>query len=120
MNFGIWRPGSLDHAEFVRQNRNLEKQVQELQGRKWLYAHAYYTENEFWATYDRPAYDALRTKYAASYLPSVYDKVKVDVESKGARKPMGGVRPFQGLYGVYKAWRGGDYLLPSSKKAPSS
>lgn len=120
MNFGIWRPGSLDHDEFVRQNRDLEKQVRALQGRKWLYAHAYYTEDEFWATYDRPAYDALRAKYAASYLPSVYDKVKVDVEAKGARKPMGGVRPFQGLYGVYKAWRGGDYLLPSTKKAPSS
>jgi Delta24-sterol reductase len=31
------------------------------------------------------------------------------------------VRPLQGLYGVYKAWRGGDYLLPSTKKkAPSS
>ncbi|KAK8114340.1 hypothetical protein PG999_006409 [Apiospora kogelbergensis] len=116
MNFGIWRPGSLDHGEFVRQNRELERKVQGLGGKKWLYAHAYYTEDEFWQSYDREAYHALRTKYAATYLPSVYDKVKVD-DSKGREepRPMGGVRPFQGLYGVYKAWQGGDYLMRSKK-----
>lgn len=112
MNFGIWRPGSVNHDEFVRQNRDLERKVQELGGKKWLYAHAYYTEEEFWAAYDRESYDALRRTYSATYLPSVYDKVKVDVDTQGQqKKPFKGVRPLQGLYGVYKAWRGGDYLL---------
>ncbi|KAI1878149.1 uncharacterized protein JN550_000331 [Neoarthrinium moseri] len=112
MNFGIWRPGSLDHDQFVQQNRGLEKKVQELGGKKWLYAHAYYTEDEFWASYDRESYDTLRRTYSATYLPSVYDKVKVDPQNRANRKkPFHGVRPLQGLYGVYKAWRGGDYLL---------
>ncbi|KAH6654456.1 FAD binding domain protein [Truncatella angustata] len=112
LNFGIWRPGSLNRDKFVRQNRNLEKKVQELGGKKWLYAHAYYTEEEFWASYDRESYDDLRRRYSAAYLPSVYDKVKVDVEAERHRKkPFKGIRPLQGLYGVYKAWKGGDYLL---------
>jgi Delta24-sterol reductase len=112
MNFGIWRPGSLNHETFIQQNRDLEKKVQEVGGKKWLYAHAYYTEEEFWASYDRESYDTLRRTYSATYLPSVYDKVKVDVEAQGhQKKPFGGLRPLQGLYGVYKAWRGGDYLL---------
>ncbi|KAH8673861.1 hypothetical protein BX600DRAFT_456381 [Xylariales sp. PMI_506] len=119
MNFGIWGPGSEDRREFVELNRALEKKVQELGGRKWLYAHAYYTEEEFWASYDRESYDSLRRKYSATYLPSVYDKVKVDIESEDAPpRPFYGIRPLQGLYGVYKAWRGGDYLL--AKKQPKA
>lgn len=112
LNFGVWRPGSASKAKFVTQNRNLEKKVQELGGKKWLYAHAYYTEAEFWASYDKGSYDDLRRRYSACYLPSVYDKVKVTVEAgKKEKKPFNGIRPLQGLYGVYKAWRGGDYLL---------
>lgn len=117
MNFGIWKPGSTRKAEFVRQNRDLEKKVQELGGKKWLYAHAYYTEDEFWASYDKGSYDDLRRRYSACYLPSVYDKVKIDVETeKSRKKPFRGIRPLQGLYGVYKAWRGGDYLLEKGSK----
>ncbi|KAF3013792.1 hypothetical protein E8E14_010961 [Neopestalotiopsis sp. 37M] len=110
LNFGIWRPGSTKHDVFLRQNRDLEKKVHELGGKKWLYAHAYYTEEEFWAAYDRQSYDDLRRRYSAAYLPSVYDKVKVN-SAESPRKPCRGVRPLQGLYGVYKAWKGGDYLL---------
>ena len=77
-------------------------------------------KDEFWQIYDRPAYVALREKYGATYLPDVYSKVKVDLlanesadvkqrDSVKARiKDIGAVR---GLYGVYSAWRGGDYLL---------
>jgi delta24-sterol reductase len=117
MNFGIWRPGSTNHDKYVRQNRDLEQKVQQLGGKKWLYAQAYYTEDEFWASYDREAYDKVRNRYSASYLPSVYDKVKVNIDAeKHRKKPIGGIRPFQGLYGVYKAWRGGDYLLGKKNK----
>ncbi|KAI2465993.1 FAD-binding domain-containing protein [Annulohypoxylon bovei var. microspora] len=120
LNFGIWGPGPSDYEELVRLNRAIEQKVHELGGNKTLYAQAYYTEDEFWQSYNRPAYEAVREKYHAAHLPSVYDKVKVDenVKSKAiedSRMPtaLRNVRPFQGLYGVYKAWRGGDYLLQS-------
>ncbi|XXH04576.1 hypothetical protein Hte_010993 [Hypoxylon texense] len=128
LNFGVWGPGPAGPAggygELVRRNRAIERKLHELGGKKTLYAQAYYTEEEFWQTYDRPAYDAVRDRYHSSHLPSVYDKVKVDDGAKrdaveGSRMPksLRNVRPFQGLYGVYKAWRGGDYLLQSKKKA---
>ena len=121
LNFGVWGPISFNRREAVRQNRALELKVHQLGGKKWLYAHAYYTEDEFWNNYDRKSYDALRWKYSASYLPSVYDKVKVDVDAEEAAIHDSWIAwllaffwciwPFRGLYGVYKAIIGGDYLL---------
>ncbi|KAI1477878.1 FAD-binding domain-containing protein [Daldinia eschscholtzii] len=123
LNFGIWGPGPGDYEKLVHLNRAIEQKVHELRGNKTLYAQAYYTEDEFWKAYDRPAYDSVREKYRASHLPSVYDKVKVDENARrkameGSRMPavLRNARPFQGLYGVYKAWRGGDYLLQTKKK----
>jgi Delta24-sterol reductase len=122
LNFGVWGPGPSTRQDFVAINRKLERKVEELQGRKWLYAHTYYTEEEFWRCYDRHEYDALRAKYHASYLPSIYDKVKVDFPADEAQKHkslvawlvifLWNIWPLSGLYGVYKAWKGGDYLLP--------
>ncbi|KAL3957113.1 hypothetical protein ACCO45_007691 [Purpureocillium lilacinum] len=86
MNFGVWGPVRGDRRAVVAQNRALEQKVQELGGKKWLYAHAYYTEEEFWAHYDRASYDALRERYGAGYLPSVYDKVRVDVDAEEAAR----------------------------------
>ncbi|KAK0730192.1 FAD binding domain protein [Lasiosphaeris hirsuta] len=121
LNFGVWGPVSFNRRECVRQNKELERKVRELGGKKWLYAHAYYTEDEFWAHYDQRAYDELRNKYHAGYLPSVYDKVKVDVDAEEAatRASLGAwlmaliwsIWPLAGLYGIYKAILGGDYLL---------
>ncbi|KAI1489095.1 hypothetical protein F5X96DRAFT_29373 [Biscogniauxia mediterranea] len=124
LNFGVWGPVP-GGDDVVRLNRDIEAKLRELGGKKTLYAQAYYTEDEFWQTYNRPAYDAVRAKYRADHLPSVYDKVKVDVDGgasararEGSRMPaaLRDVRPFQGLYGVYKAWRGGDYLLGKENK----
>lgn len=110
----------------MRQNRALEQEVARLGGKKCLYAHAYYTEDEFWAHYDRETYDALREKYGAGYLPSVYDKVKVDVDAEEAaikaswtrwvRAMVGRVWPLRGLYGVYKVVFGGELLLTTKGK----
>jgi len=120
LNFGVWGPAAYGRGEAVRLNRELERKVRELGGVKWLYSHAYYTEDEFWAHYDRPAYDALRAKYGATYLPSVYDKVRAQVAHEATpatgttarlRSRLGRIWPVRGLYGVYKALRGGDYLL---------
>ena len=125
MNFGVWGPGSTNRREFVQQNRNLERKVQELQGQKCLYAHAYYTEDEFWTIYNRKDYDTLRAKYHATYLANIYDKVKVDVdaEEKVIQSSLTAwllalfwtVWPLSGLYGAYKAWMGGDYLIQKDR-----
>ncbi|KAI0196468.1 hypothetical protein F4808DRAFT_439749 [Astrocystis sublimbata] len=124
LNFGVWGPGPTDYDALVCLNRRLEHKVHELGGNKTLYAQAYYTEEEFWQSYNKTAYDTVRKQYHADHLPSVYDKVKVDEAAKKrqteqTRMPafLRHTRPFQGLYGVYKAWRGGDYLL--QKSAPS-
>ncbi|KAM0240358.1 hypothetical protein ACHAPO_002254 [Fusarium lateritium] len=113
LNFGVWGPLQGNRRDAIQHNRALEQKVQDCGGKKWLYAHAYYTEDEFWSHYNRESYDALRAKYGASYLPSVYDKVKVDIE--GDEKLMNSTAktgwPINGLKGVYKALFGGDYLL---------
>ena len=122
LNFGVWGAAPLDGAEAVRRNRALEAKVRQLGGVKWLYSHAYYAEDEFWAHYDRAAYDAVRTRYGADYLPSVYDKVKIETATAvpatrtgRLRARLGRVWPVRGLYGVYKAIRGGDYLLQKGR-----
>ena len=117
LNFGVWGPLSFDREAAVEGNRRLEKKVAALGGMKCLYAQTCYTEEEFWAVYDRESYDELREKYRASHLPSVYDKVKRDVEAEKARERKGvkgkvwKVWPVRGVYGVYRVIRGGDYLL---------
>lgn len=127
LNFGVWGPGSSNRDKFVAWNRDFERKVHELGGQKWLYAHTYYTEAEFDEIYNRKEYDALREKYHATYLPSVYDNVKVDVEKEKQkvvykswgdwlRASVKTVWPLQGLYGVYKCWRGGEYLLPRAEE----
>lgn len=122
LNFGVWGPGPTKHEAFVSWNRAFERMVDKLGGQKWLYAHAYYTEEEFDQIYNRRVYDVLREKYHAGYLPSVYDKVKVDVRRRNGDEGVVAwlvamiwrIWPLMGLYGVYKAWRGGEYLLPEA------
>ncbi|KAL9106329.1 MAG: hypothetical protein Q9187_008573, partial [Circinaria calcarea] len=76
INIGVWGPHWGSFSAFKDANRALERKVQELGGLKWLYAHAYYTEDEFWGIYGREWYDGLRAKYHAEGLPSVWEKVK--------------------------------------------
>ncbi|KAI2636700.1 hypothetical protein GGS21DRAFT_41777 [Xylaria nigripes] len=116
LNVGVWGWGPKNSADFVRVNRNLEAKVNELGGMKWLYAHTYYNEPEFWDAYGgRAGYEALRTKYRATSLPSVYDKVKVKTDDEAANK---GWKPFLkslwpvgGLYGIWKGIQSKDYML---------
>ncbi|RMX76438.1 hypothetical protein D0869_10725 [Hortaea werneckii] len=120
VNIGVWGPGSTDYGRFVQQNRLLEQGVRKLGGIKWLYAQAYYTDDEFTEIYDRKWYEALREKYHATYMPTVSDKVRVDI-SKAAQPPatwsdwlrstVWGVWPISGLYGVWKTLYQRDYLL---------
>ncbi|KAK1083998.1 hypothetical protein LTR33_002913 [Friedmanniomyces endolithicus] len=121
INVGVWGPGSSNYDRFVDQNRRLERKVRELGGIKWLYAQAYYTEDEFREIYDQKWYEVLREKYHATHLPSVFEKVKVDLSQTSqvdTRSWSGWMRsaawnmwPVSGLYGVYKTLSGRDYLL---------
>ncbi|KAI1356173.1 hypothetical protein F5Y01DRAFT_268789 [Xylaria sp. FL0043] len=115
LNIGVWGWGPKNKADFVRVNRALEAKVNELGGMKWLYAHTYYSEPEFWEAFGgREAYEALRNKYRATSLPSVYDKVKVrtdDEAAKGWKPFVKSLWPVGGLYGIWKGIQSKDYML---------
>ncbi len=75
---GVYGHIGLEYPEFVRLNRDAEKKTKELGGRKWLYAHQYYTQDEFWDIYDKKWYANLRKKYFAERVfPDVYEKTHV-------------------------------------------
>ena len=115
LNIGLWgeAPRTLDR--FVAANKEIERKLHELNGMKWLYAQTYYSESDFWAQFDREWYDALRKKFHATSLPSVYEKVRTDAEAGAAALPwhqrLLQVWPFAGLNGIRKAVQSGDYLL---------
>lgn len=117
VNVGVWGPGPRAHPRFVEVNRQLEQKVRQLGGIKWLYAQAYYTEDEFWAIYDHKWYEGLRQKYRATYLPSVFDKVCAKLVTE--RKDWSGwlqslvwsAWPVSGLYGVIETLYEREYLL---------
>lgn len=113
LNFGIWGPGPTDRRQFIDINRKLEHKVDSLGGNKWLYAHTYYTEDEFWTIYDRKRYDVLREKYQATSLPSLFEKVRMQINdiSPSWSQWLWSLRPFAGWYGAWKALAGGDYLI---------
>lgn len=126
LNVGVWGMGPANQDEFVAVNRRLEGKVRELGGLKCLYAATYYTEEEFWGIYDRRWYEGLREKYQAMLLPSVYEKVRVSVTERRGDVGVGlgawllalfwSTWPFSGLYGVWRAVVGGDYLLVKQKE----
>lgn len=117
LNVGLWGFGPTQHERFVAKNRELEHKVRELGGMKWLYAHTYYGENEFWELFDRQWYDGLRRKYNAESLPSIWHKVKVDSDAqKQAMDTSWGTQalqlwPLGGMWGIRKAIESGEYLI---------
>jgi hypothetical protein len=117
LNIGLWGSGAKDIDTFVRQNRDLEECLANLGGRKVLYSHTYYTEEEFWRLYDKDWYEGLRQRYYATTLPTVYDKVKVDVARQREihnlpwYRKIALARPFAGFVGIWHAIRSGDYMI---------
>lgn len=83
INVGVWGEASHNYSEFLKLNRNLEKKVIELGGRKVLYAHAYYPREEFWKIYDYDWYVNIRKKYYAERsFSDLYEKVFVKEKYK--------------------------------------
>ncbi|UNI21210.1 hypothetical protein JDV02_007220 [Purpureocillium takamizusanense] len=116
LNIGVWGWGPRRWNDFVSMNRVLESKLHTLGGRKWLYAHCYYTEDEFWGIYDRTWYDRLRHKYHATALPTVFDKVTINVEAQEREQREWGASiaalwPIGGMYGIWKAAISGDWRL---------
>jgi delta24-sterol reductase len=119
INIGVWGPYPSSETEYVRANREIEAKMKKLGGLKWLYSRVFYTENEWWQTYDKNKYDALRKQFNATSLPSVWDKVKdrgrKEEFAKGlrgwAKRIVKGSSLLSGFYGIWKAVKGGDYLL---------
>ncbi|EGE81373.2 FAD binding domain-containing protein [Blastomyces dermatitidis ATCC 18188] len=128
INVGLWCPGPSTTAAFVKVNRAIEQKVRALRGTKWLYAHTYYTEEEFWDIYDRQWYEGLREKYGATYLPDVYEKVRVKKQGQAAGQGEGGllgrltgwvwtIWPLAGVYGVMSTMVGGrGYLVEGERR----
>lgn len=109
LNIGVWGPSP---GEPVETNRRIEAKLRELKGMKWLYAQTFYTEDEFWSIYDKKSYNALRSRFNATTLPNVYDKVG-DSRNNSNYKGLTGIWsiwPFAGIYGVLSCMKGGDYL----------
>lgn len=74
INFGFW--GGVPRAsEPDYHNRLVETTVQELGGKKSLYSTSHFSESEFWAIYNQPAYQALKRRYdPENYFPDLYQK----------------------------------------------
>jgi Delta24-sterol reductase len=118
LNVGVWGTGPNGAEGWLEANKSLESKVAELKGTKWLYAHMFYTEDEFWEIYDRATYASLREKYNATQLPTVFDKItrkSTKVERKGAwhrvKGKVIGFWVFPGLYGLWKTMVSKDYIL---------
>ncbi len=118
LNIGLWGSAPTNHGKFVSANQFIERVLRELGGMKWLYAQTYSSEEDFWQDFDKPWYDALRSKYHADTLPTVYEKVKVDVEAErraSETRPWSERLlhrwPFAGLYGIKKATDSGDFAM---------
>ncbi|KAH8691454.1 galactose-1-phosphate uridylyltransferase [Talaromyces proteolyticus] len=105
LNIGLWGFGPSEPKEFVAKNRDLEHKLRELGGMKWLYAHTYAPEEEFWKDFDRLWYNEMRELFSATTLPSVWHKVKVTPpgEAKSWSQKITSMRPLGGLWGIWKA-----------------
>ncbi|MDN5274968.1 MAG: binding domain protein [Candidatus Saccharibacteria bacterium] len=77
INVGVWGSRIPVYDDFIKANKVIEKKVLAIGGKKWSYAHSYFSEKEFWSMYDKKLYDKLRIKYHAESLATIYDKITV-------------------------------------------
>ncbi|MFQ5979906.1 MAG: FAD-binding protein [Candidatus Heimdallarchaeota archaeon] len=106
VNIGVW--GKIPvNADFLKANRRLEETARKLGGRKVLYAHTYYSKEDFWEIYDSDWYERLRSSYNADLVfPDIYSKVRVS----GKQSP---AAPRKGIFHFLKF----STKLPIAKKS---
>ncbi len=64
VNFGFWDAiRGREELPAGHYNRLVERKVMALGGMKSLYSDSYFTPEEFWRLYNKPAYEALKRKY---------------------------------------------------------
>ncbi len=74
INFGFWG-GVPSEKPPGHYNRLVEEKVAELEGKKSLYSSSYFTEEDFWSRYNRPAYERLKERYDPdNVFPDLYAK----------------------------------------------
>lgn len=75
-----YTPSTLhNRTAFRKLNRDLDRLVRSIGGRKWLHSRNFYSEEEFWNNYPRKEeYALLRSKCGAEYLHTVFEKTKTD------------------------------------------
>jgi Delta24-sterol reductase len=95
INIGVWGNHIASRPAFIKANRTIEHKLAELGGKKWYYAHSYYTRTEFWKFYNKHRYDALRQKYHATTLPDIYEKIRVK-EAAVVNMKRGALKAMQG------------------------
>lgn len=67
-----------DYSKIYKLNVEIEDEIRRLGGRKWFYAHVYYSKKDFWDIYDKNWYEKLRQKcHAKEVFPDVYEKTHV-------------------------------------------
>lgn len=78
IDVGIWGRTKEFLADSIGLNTYFENFAKKIKARKMLYAHAYYTEEEFWTIYDKEWYEKLRKKYNADKIfPDIWQKTHV-------------------------------------------
>ncbi len=75
INFGFWDQVEARPDDPHYHNKQIEKQVSKLDGKKGLYSQAFYSQTEFWRLYNGPAYKKLKAKYdPKKRLKDLYQK----------------------------------------------
>ena len=119
LNIGLWGWAPRTREGFLKANRDIERKLKELRGMRWNYAQSFQSSADFWKDFDKEWYDALRSKYRATSLPNVYEKVR-SRDDKAATPSLVqkflGLWPIAGFYGIRKAIQSGDYFLARNAK----
>lgn len=83
INVGFYTHFKKGFKDYQKANKGLETELKKFKGRKVLYAHQYYSPEEFWDIYDHGWYENLRFAcHAGKIFPDVYEKTNVNKKYK--------------------------------------
>jgi Delta24-sterol reductase len=139
LNVGVWgepkrRPpvGTIvdEYRKSVQNEKKLESKLLELGGMKWGYGKHFYDKDEFWSMFRGGGVDGggngietvewyhqLREKYFAHHLPTIHDKISVNVHEEEMKMKTDwktkvlSIWPLGGIWALRKAIESKDYLL---------